>query len=294
MSRVSRCEFHTVFFGSVVSTLVDLAGAETPAAYDTQGAPLMKGPKTPADSILLTIHSRESEFKLLADRFTYSMYLIIVGAGPVGASLVEMTVRDGHNVVLIESNEGRAKVASERFDARVLHADIAEGGILEEAGADKADAIIATTSDDSANLMAMVLGRDGGIKTLVAVVNDPRHQPMFERLGVHVLVDPEVIVARHLYYVVRQPSISEIVTLPGGAQVFEITVENSAPLVGKSLTQAGQAGLLREGLVIIFLKRGKESRIPSGKTVVQAGDELTVLAQDVVSEEQLKVFNAAQ
>lgn len=222
------------------------------------------------------------------------MYLIIVGAGPVGASLVEMTAKDGHNVVLIEANEERAKLASEKFDARVLHANIAEGGILDEAGADKTDALVATTSDDSANLMAMVLGRDAGIKTLVAVVNDPRHQQMFERLGVHVLVDPEVIVARHLYYVVRQPSISEMVTLPGGAQVFEITVEENSPLVGKTLTEAGQAGLLREGLVIIFLKRGDESRIPSGKTVVQAGDELTVLAQGAVSEEQLKVFNSAK
>jgi trk system potassium uptake protein TrkA len=140
--------------------------------------------------------------------------------------------------------------------------------------------------------MTMVLGRDAGIETLIAVVNDPRHQQMFERLGVHVLVDPEVIVARHLYFVVRQPSISELVTLPGGAQVFEITISDRSPLVGKSLSEAGQAGLLREGLVIIFLRRGKESRIPSGKTVLQAGDELNVLSQVEVSEKQLKVFNS--
>lgn len=220
------------------------------------------------------------------------MYLIIVGAGPVGTSLVEMTVKDGHNVVLIEANEERAKQASERFDARVLYANISEGGILGEAGADKADALVATTSDDSANLMAMFLGKDAGIATLIAVVNDPRHQQMFERLGVHVLVDPEVIVARHLYYVVRQPSISEMVTLPGGALVFEITIEEASPLVGKSLTEASQDGLLREGLVIILLKRGEESRIPSGKSVMQAGDELTVLSQDAVSDKQLRVFNS--
>lgn len=221
------------------------------------------------------------------------MYLIIVGAGPVGASLVEMSVRDGHNVVLIEANAERAKQASEQFDARVVHASISEGGILEEAGASKADALVATTSDDSANLMTMFLGKDAGIKTLVAVVNDPRHQQMFERLGVHVLVDPEVIVARHLYYIVRQPSISEMVTLPGGAQVFEIRVEANSPLVGQSLTESGRAGLLQEGLVIMFLKRGHESRIPSGKSVLQADDELTVLSQDVVTDDELKVFGSA-
>lgn len=222
------------------------------------------------------------------------MYLIIIGAGPVGASLVEIAVKDGHNVVLIEANAERARQASERFDARVLHANVADGGILEEAGADKAAAIIATTSDDSANLMSMVLGRELKIETLVAVVNDPRHHNMFERLGVRVLVNPEAIVARHLYYIVRQPSISEMVTLPGGAQIFEIIVSNASPLVGKSLTQSGQAKLLREGLVIIFLKRDDASYIPSGKTVIHAGDELTVLSQEEVSEEQLAVFNRQQ
>jgi trk system potassium uptake protein TrkA len=139
--------------------------------------------------------------------------------------------------------------------------------------------------------MAMFLGKEAGIRMLVAVVNDPRHELMFERLGARVLVDPEVIVARHLYNVVRQPSISEMVTLPGGAQVFEITVAATSPLVGRSLTEAGKSGLLREGLVIILMKRGDESRIPSGKTVLQAGDELTVLSQDAVKDEQLRVFN---
>jgi trk system potassium uptake protein len=222
------------------------------------------------------------------------MYLIIVGAGPVGSSLVELTVKDGHNVVLVEADEERARQASEKYDARVLHANIADGGVLDEAGAEDADAIVATTSDDSANLMAMFLGKEAGIKNLVTVVNEARHRQMFERLGVRVLLDPEVIVARHLYYVVRQPSISEMVTLPGGAQVFEITIAEASPLVGKTLAQAGQEGLLREGLVIMLLKRDDETRIPSGKSVMQAGDELTVLAQDAVRERQIRIFNGPE
>jgi Trk K+ transport system NAD-binding subunit len=33
------------------------------------------------------------------------MYLIIVGSGPVGSSLIELALRDGQNVALIESND---------------------------------------------------------------------------------------------------------------------------------------------------------------------------------------------
>lgn len=133
------------------------------------------------------------------------MYLIIVGAGPEGASLAALALKDGHKVAIVESNEQRAREAVEQYDIKVFHASIAKGGILDEAKADRADALIATTSDDSANLMAMVLGKEYGIKTLVSMVNDSEHQAMFERLGVQVMVDPEVVVARHLYGLLKEP-----------------------------------------------------------------------------------------
>lgn len=127
------------------------------------------------------------------------MYIIIVGAGAVGSSLVKLALENNHTVVVIESQEERAQSVLQKYDVKVFHAKIAQGGILDEADADNADAIVATTGDDSANLMAMFLGKERGIKTLISMINDPEHQGMFERLGVQVLVDPEVIIAKHLY-----------------------------------------------------------------------------------------------
>jgi len=132
------------------------------------------------------------------------MNLIIVGAGLEGCSLAELALKNSHNVAIIEASEERARVALQKYNIKVFHANIAEGGILDEAGADEADALIATTSDDSANLMAMFLGKERNIPTLVSMVNEKEHQAMFERLGVHVIVDPEIIIARHLYSLLPQ------------------------------------------------------------------------------------------
>lgn len=132
------------------------------------------------------------------------MYLIIVGAGPEGSSLVELALKEGHRVSIIEKDEKRAQAVLQKYNVRVFHAGIAEGGILDEADADTADVLVAATSDDSANLMAMFLGKERGIKTLISMVNDRHHQTMFERLGVQVLVDPEVIIAQHLYNLIKQ------------------------------------------------------------------------------------------
>lgn len=127
------------------------------------------------------------------------MYLIVVGAGVVGASLVDIALDAGHEVVLIEEDENQARSVLQQHDIKVFQADIATGGILDEADARRADALIATTSDDSANLMAMVLARDYGIKRLISMVNERQHQRLFERLGASILLDPEVIIAQRLY-----------------------------------------------------------------------------------------------
>ena len=127
------------------------------------------------------------------------MYLIIIGAGKVAASLIEIARDRGHQVALIEKNRDRARNIIQQYDdVDVFHSDIARADILEEAGVKRADAIIATTGDDSANLMAMVLGKEYGIETLIAMIDESKHKGMFERLGVRVLARPEIIVAEAL------------------------------------------------------------------------------------------------
>lgn len=127
------------------------------------------------------------------------MYLIIVGAGSVSKQLVAIITEQGHKVAVIEKQEQRAREIMQEFDVRVFNADIARANVLEEADIKRADAIIATTRDDSVNLMAMVLGKEHQVKHLVTLLQEAKHQAMFEKLGVRVLSDPEKLIAQKLF-----------------------------------------------------------------------------------------------
>jgi trk system potassium uptake protein TrkA len=127
------------------------------------------------------------------------MYIIIIGAGPVGSSLVNLACQDGHKVAVIESSEELAQKTLEKYDVQVFHAGIEEGGIFDEVNADTADVLIATTSDDSVNLMAMFLGKEKGIPHLISMVNQTEHQGLFKKLDVKTLLNPEMIIAKSLY-----------------------------------------------------------------------------------------------
>ena len=127
------------------------------------------------------------------------MYLIIVGAGAVGRQLVSVITEQGHTVAVIEKEQERARKIMQQFDVRVFHADIARANILEEAEVKRADCIIATTKDDSVNLMAMILGKEHRVEHLIALLQAAEHQAMFEKLGVKVLSNPELLIAKELF-----------------------------------------------------------------------------------------------
>ncbi|MBE9041794.1 TrkA family potassium uptake protein [Oscillatoriales cyanobacterium LEGE 11467] len=126
------------------------------------------------------------------------MYIIVVGGGETARYLASMSLENGHKVAIIEKDSDCAQKILQEFDVEVFQADIAKGGILEEADVDRADAIIATTKDDSANLMTMFLGKKHNVKNLVSMVIDREHKNMFEGLGVQVLTDPKRLIAGKL------------------------------------------------------------------------------------------------
>jgi len=218
------------------------------------------------------------------------MYIILVGADSVGASLARLAAKDGHNVVLIERDEKLARQVSEQLDISVLNSDIATHGIMEEAGAKRADAVIATTKDDATNLMAMFLGAEAGVKGLVSVVNDPGHAGLFERLEVHVLLDPEEVVARHLYGVLNQPKVEEMVLLEEDEEVFGVVLSPQSVLVGRSLKEIRGDSELPRGFAIVAIKRGDERRLAKDDEAMEAGDRLTVYSLKPVKPSELKLF----
>lgn len=207
------------------------------------------------------------------------MYLIVVGAGGIGSALIELAVRDRHNVAVIERDPERANLVARKYDVLVIQADAASVDALREAGAERADALITTTSDDATNLMVIAAAQDLGVPTIVSVVNNRAHTELFRRLGAHVMENPDVIVAEYLYHAALHPKLQDLVTLPGGAQMFRLTLPENSPLVGKTLREAGDEGLLPEGLLVAAVERDGELQIAKGSTVVRAGDVLTIFSK---------------
>ena len=216
------------------------------------------------------------------------MYMIIVGAGSIGASLIDIAVGEKNNVVVIDANAERARAVQERHDITVLNANATSAETLREGGADRADSLIVTTSDDAVNLMVVSIAVDLGVPSIVSVVNDKDHAEFFRKLGASVMENPEDVIAHHLYNAVKRPNVKDYTLLSHGAQVFRLEVGPDSPLVDRSIAESRQRETLPASMVVLSLARDGEQALVTEDDVVQENDVLTMFTLNRVSDELIE------
>ena len=218
------------------------------------------------------------------------MYIIVVGAGRTGSKVIELATQDDHEVVVIERNQELAEEVSATYDCMVINADAASKEIVLEAGVQEADALISTTESDSVNLMIQMLGKQYDIETLVSSINNPQHMELFGDLGVNVVESPHELNGQYLYRAVQRPAIKDSMRVGSGGEIFELTIEEGAPIAGLSLIDADSEGLLPQETVIVAIVRDDELHIPRGESNIKAGDTVTVFAKNGASDRITDAF----
>lgn len=102
--------------------------------------------------------------------------VVIVGGGNVGLHPARKILREFSSVgvKLIERDRERAAEAAREFGdaAIVLNGDALDGDLLAEAQTGSADAIVAVTNDDEANIfVSRALAKQAGCRRAITLVN---------------------------------------------------------------------------------------------------------------------------
>lgn len=218
------------------------------------------------------------------------MYFIVVGAGNTGSNLIELAMKDGNDVVVIEEDEEVANEVADEYDCMVLNQDAASEDALEDAGVERADAVISTTDDDSVNIMVMLLASEHEVPSLVSVVREPKHMGIYEKIGVNIVENPERLIADYLYHSVRYPQVKDFMDVGRDTELVQITVEDDASIVDVELGAARDEGILGEDTVVVAVKRDDEILTPKGSTVLQPGDLVTVFVNESAIGDAVEVF----
>ena len=220
------------------------------------------------------------------------MYIIVVGAGDIGTPLIDIAVRSGNEVVVIEKDTQKADAVASDYDCLVLDADATTKETLADASAGRADAIISTTDQDATNVMVCLLAKEFDVPAVTSVVHNPEHMNLFRQISVNTIENPQQLIAGYLYRAVARPAIVDYMQVGDEAEVFEITVTEDAPLAGKTLTEAGKTNLLPDDVLIVAIERKGEEKplTPRGNTKIQPNDLLTVYSAIGAEPELTDIF----
>lgn len=207
------------------------------------------------------------------------MHIIIIGSGRTGKHVIEASVKDNHDVFVIEKNKTVADWVATHFDCIVINSDATSIEALKEAKAEKADAIIVTTNDDAVNSLVILLAKQLGVKRLVSSVNNEDHLPVFEQLGTDTVESPYRLNGRYLYRAVQGPNVKEFLDLGDDFEVLEMVVEDDSQIANKLIKELNKEKVLPKETRFVLIKRNNQIIIPDGETRIFIKDIVVVLSR---------------
>ena len=218
------------------------------------------------------------------------MYIIIGGGGDVGYYLTRNLLNQGHEVLLLEKHATRYQTLSDELGQAVFKGDACEARTMEEAGARRADVVIAVTGEDEDNLVICQMAKKRfNVARTIARLNNPKHEELFQKLGIDVTISPTKAILSLIESELPGPRFVLLMTLKrAGLDIVEMNIPPISPVVGKKLTQIN----LPRRCNLVLIIRGTEPIFPTGDTELMANDDIYALVTREGEEELRTVFGA--
>jgi len=219
--------------------------------------------------------------------------IIIIGAGEIGYELASVLSKEKHDVIVLDRDKERLAHVSETLDVLVKEGNATSAKDLMSAGVDTSDITISVTSVDEVNMIASMISKKLGAKTVIARVRNSEYShedaPLKPTdLGIDVMIHPEMSAAQEITRLLMRAAASDVVDLADGQmQVIGIRLDKASPLIGKTLIEYASEHSDITFRVVAIGRRGL-TLTPKGAAKFQAFDQIFVLAKTADIHEIIK------
>lgn len=208
------------------------------------------------------------------------MNIIIIGCGKVGITLAELLSAEHHDIVLVDESNQKLQSIPESLDALRVLGNGASINTLMEAGVDGADILIAVTGSDELNLLCCLIAKKAGKCHTIARVRNPIYNKEIEfikeKLGISMVINPELTAAGEISRLLRFPSAIKIDTFAKGrVELLKFRIRPEFKLNEMPIYQFGKA---HNNVLICAVERGNEITIPDGNFVLKDNDVLSIVS----------------
>ena len=215
------------------------------------------------------------------------MKAIVVGAGGATRELLRR-LGEAWNVTVIEPSELQLKKVEGMKGIETVVGDGTSRLTLQRSGLAEADAVVAASNDDDANLEVCRIAIESGILRVVAVAASSDRLADYSQIGVSAF-SPDRLVARRVELTLEHRRYASMAFADGRAEAIEFHLGQDAPILGKPLKD-----FHAQHWIIGAILRKEKLIIPHGDTVLQAGDRVTVVGLGAHFSDIVRTFTSGE
>ena len=221
------------------------------------------------------------------------MNVMIIGAGFTGIQLAKRLINEKNDVILIDNDEDTVRHANNSLDCTVILADGNNLQTLENAGIAKMDALVAVTESDEVNMItcSLVDSLYPRLLKIARVRNDSyyvnksevskRNSETFKGTqrplyGINYMIHPDIEAAKAIVHAVEHGAVSDVLSFgDGDKELTAIQIEKGSKLDAIKLKNVHTVS--EKPFIIVYVESDEGAFLPSGETVLHAGDRIGVL-----------------
>lgn len=223
------------------------------------------------------------------------MRIVIVGCGKVGTSIASQLNEEGHDIVVVDIDGYAVTNLSNSLDVMGIEGNGASYEVLSEAGADRADLVIAAAAHDEVNLYTCLMAKAAGATHTIARVRNPEYAADIHRikdtLGLSMSINPELTAANEMSRLLRFAGALEIDTFSrGSVELIKVAIPDDSAIINKRISEID---ILKGKVRICLVERAGEVFIPNGDFVLLGGDKISVASKADVAAKFFKRINVS-
>jgi trk system potassium uptake protein TrkA len=213
------------------------------------------------------------------------MKILILGAGQVGSSAAfHLSREEANEVTVVDMRPEVLRELQDRLDIRTVVGHAAHPEVLDRAGANDADIIVALTDTDETNMVAcQVAYTTFRTPTKIARIRAAEYmnaKDLFtqDAIPIDVRISPEQLVCEYVEQLILYPGASQVLDFADGrVRLVGARADRDGLLVGQRIATLKEHIPNTEARIAAIYRDGK-AMLPEGDTVIQEGDEVFFIA----------------
>jgi trk system potassium uptake protein TrkA len=213
------------------------------------------------------------------------MKILILGAGQVGSSAAyHLSREEANEVTVVDMRSDVLRELQDRLDIRTVVGHAAHPEVLDRAGANDADIVVALTDTDETNMVACQVAYTlFHTPTKIARIRAAEYmnaKDLFtqDAIPVDVRISPEQLVCEYVEQLILYPGASQVLDFADGrVRLVGVKADRDGLLVGQRIATLKEHVPNTEGRIAAIYRQGK-AMLPEGDTVIQEGDEVFFIA----------------